>query len=251
MLKKCLMIVSALLFMGAASANAENIKADLQYSPMNIDMKVACNTATITAPVYKLNLEGNVYRGAKLGIHYEGTMGKGDGSFGNVADSVCVNANVTNVTYSNFEINAKLPLQGEQWAKDYSSSGTRENNFYLNLGYKWNTLKTEVGSPTFPKTSIFGEEGSGWGIGLGYDGYFSGRFGFNALVMYYPSMSASAGERLYYSTNFDTLVYRLGVKYDLAEHYSVTLGYEGENHSYKNGIHVNYDGVVFGLEGRW
>ena len=251
MLKKCLMIASAILFMSTVSAQAENIKANIQYSPMNIKMKVPCNTATLTAPVFKLNAEGNVYRGAKLGIHYEGTLGKGDGSFGYGTSPALVNAHITNLSYSNFELNAKLPLQSEKWANGYTSAGTRENNFYATLGYKWNSLKSTIESPLMSKRDKSWEEGNGWGIGLGYDGYFSGKFGMNALLMYYPSMTSSVGEAPYDISSFNSFVYRLGLKYDLAESYSATFGYEGENHSYKNGLHIDYNGVVFGLEGRW
>ncbi len=250
MLKKSL-IVCAMLVLGAAAVNAENIKADIQYSPMNISMKVPCNTADMTMPVMKLGVEGNVYRGAKLGLHYETTLGKGDGSFGWGTNPSVNNVGLTDVSYSNFEINAKLPLSGDKWAKDYASTSTRENNFYFNFGYKWNTLKSKVHPHVGGAFDKAWEEGNGWGIGLGYDGYFLGKFGFNALAMYYPSMTSTVGVAPYDSSSYNTFLYRLGVKYDINNACSVKLGYEGENHNYKNDIHVQYNGVVFGLEGRW
>ena len=251
MLKKCIIALSAVLMFGLAQASADNIKAEIQYSPMNVNYACPCNSGTLSIPTFKLGLEGNVYRGLKLGLSYQGNLGEGNGNFHTGPLEMYNNTSVTDVSYSNFELNLKFPLDGKKWASNYTSSGARENNFYFNLGYKNNSLTTTFHPRGYASETRDMEKGNGIGFGLGYDGYFAGKWGFNAAVNYYPSMNSSA---IYpFDTSYNSWVYRLGVSYDLNETFGVKVGYEGENHSYKDvdNTYVNYNGIVFGVNARW
>lgn len=248
MLKRAFLIFSALFFVFAVNANAENIKADLKYSPMTAELSCPCSKANVDIPVFKLGLEGNVYRGIKLGLHYEGNLGKGDGNFDASRITPLSNTSITDVSYSNFEIAAKFPLDGRKWAADYTPA-PREDNFYAALCYKNISLKADLHPIGFVNYSRDLEKANGIGFGLGYEGYFSDRFGFNAELSYYPSMNSSAEAPM--DNSFRNWVYRLGLKYDFNQQYSVTLGYEGESHNYDGGDSADYKGVVFGLQARW
>ncbi len=248
MFRRLFLVITLFAAVSFTAVHAENIKAELQYSPMEVHVNCDCNSGKVDLPVYKLGVEGKVYRGVKLGVHYEGTLSNGDGNFEVGKWTELNHTPITDVTYSNFEVFAKLPLDGRKWAQSYEPS-ERENNFYGMIGYK--NVKLEANMHpwgAYPVKRYF-EKADGIGFGLGYDGYFSDKFGFNALFNYYPSMNASAPVPMDGSIN--NWVYRLGLRYDINQTFGVTAGYEGESHYYDNKSGAFYKGIVFGVQGRW
>lgn len=248
MFKKVFTVLSLLLLTSAVSVSAEDLRAEIKYSPVQVDVHCDCNNGKIDIPVYKLGLEGRLYRGAKLGLRYEGSISEGDGHF-DVGNRPALNHTaITNVTYSNFEIYAKLPFDRRKWSDRYQESD-RENNFYGNLLYKNTTLETMYHPRTRASFKRFFEKASGMGVGLGYDGYFSDKLSFETQVNYFPSMSSSAPPPM--EASFKDWAYKFNLRYDFNNSFGVTAGYEGESHYYKNNASTYYRGIVFGLQGRW
>lgn len=234
MLKKFLLTFAAALLL-TANIHGENIRAELKYSPMEVKIG-ECGTMDVNT--FKLGVEGQIRKGVTIGINYTGNLGKGDGGAVRGVD-------FTDITHSNTKLYAKLPTNFKKYSKDYVPSA-REDNFYVKFAYQWSNT-----DGIFRNTGeeIHFEKVHGWGIGLGYEGCFSDRFGFYAAGTYYPSMNASIPPtgRVLPDLHPQGYSYKIGLTYNFSNNWSVLAGYEGDEHIYDSPTALRARGWVGGL----